>query len=78
MSLLLGLLFLIAGVFCIQRPRLIAGWIAQLFSRGGQSQAPAWFAWRRVIWFIRIMGFLALVNATIYFYLARNTPALGQ
>ena len=78
MSLVMGLLFLIAGVFCIQRPRLIAGWIALLFSRGGKSRAPAWLGGRRVIWLIQVMGFLALVNATIYFYLARNTPALGQ
>lgn len=77
MSLLMALLFLIAGVFLIQRPRIAAGWIALLF-KGGGGEAPAWLYGRGMIWFVRGLGFLALVNATMYFYLARNTPALGH
>jgi hypothetical protein len=77
MPLLLALLFLIIGVFLIQRPRIAAGWIGVLFRRGG-GEAPAWVRSGGMIFFIRLMGFLALVNATMYFYLARNAPALGQ
>ena len=77
MSLLMALLFLITGVFCIQRPRVVAAWIALLFTRGDGGKTPAWLQGRAVLVFIRLMGFLALVSATLYFYLARNAPALG-
>ena len=75
MSIVMALLFLITGVFCIQRPRIIAGWVALLFKGAGNREAPAWLQSRGMLLFIRVLGFLALVNATMYFYLARNAPA---
>lgn len=73
MSLLMALLFLIIGVSLIQRPQIVAGWIARLFKGGN---APAWLYGPAVLWFIRVMGLLALVNAAMYFYIARSTTAL--
>jgi hypothetical protein len=71
----MGLLFLIIGIFCIQRPRLIADRIASLF-KGGGSEPPAWLLGRGMVFFIRLIGFLALVNAVMYFYMLR-TPTSG-
>lgn len=77
MPLLMGLLFLIIGIFCIQRPRFIADRIALLL-KGGGNEPPAWLLSRGMVFFIRLIGFLALVNAAMYFYMIRSAPALGQ
>ena len=79
MSLLMALMFLLAGILCINRPILIVKWIAAILKSAGNPNEPAWLNSRGVLFFIRLMGFLALINATMYFYLAQNSqPALSQ
>ncbi len=77
MSLLMALMFLLAGILCINRPTLIVKWIAAMLKSGGFPGEPAWLQGRGIVFFIRLMGFLALINAVMYFYLAQNgQPAL--
>lgn len=77
MSLLLAFLYLLAGVLCINRPALIVKWIAAILKSAGNLHEPAWLHGRAVLFFIRLLGFLALINATMYFYLAKySQPVL--
>ena len=74
MSLLLALMYLLAGIACINRPALIVKWVAALLKSAGIPNEPAWLQGRGVVFFIRLMGFLALINAVMYLYLAQNPP----
>ena len=78
MSLLMAIVFLLAGIFCINRPTVIVKWVAALLKSAGNPEEPAWLKSRGVLFFIRLLGFLALINATMYFYLAQHPqPAIS-
>ena len=72
MSLLLAILFLATGIFCINRPNVLVGWIATLLKGAGNKESPPWLGGSAIRFFIRLLGFLALINATMYFYLAQH------
>jgi hypothetical protein len=74
MSSFLVLLYLVAGSACLTRPALIVKWIATLLKSAGSSGKPAWLQGRGVVLIIRLIGFLALINAVTYLYLGQNTP----
>ena len=74
MSFLMALMYLLVGIFCINRPTLIVKWIAAMLKSAGLPEQPAWLNGRGVVFFIRLMGFLSLINAVMYFYLAQNPP----
>jgi len=74
MSLFLVLLYLVAGSACLTRPALIIKWIATLLKSAGSPDEPAWLRGRGVVLFIRLIGFLALLNAVMYLYLGQNIP----
>jgi hypothetical protein len=74
MSLLMALMYLMAGIVCINRPALIVKWLAAMLKSAGIPKQPAWLQGRGVVFFIRLMGFLSLINAVMYFYLAQNPP----
>jgi hypothetical protein len=74
MSLLMALMYLMAGIVCINRPALIVKWLAAMLKSAGIPKQPAWLQARGLVFFIRLMGFLALINAVMYFYLAQNPP----
>lgn len=73
MTILMGLMFLLAGIVCINQPTLIAEWVGNLLKRAGNPNEQAWLKGRRIIFFIRLIGFLALINAVMYLYLSQNT-----
>lgn len=75
MSLLMAFLFLLAGIFCINRPTRIAAWIANALKNAGNPNEPAWLKGRGILFFIRLIGFLALINAVMYLYLAQQPAA---
>jgi len=68
MTLLLALVYLSAGILCINRPGRIVEWIERALKRSGNFKEPAWLKGRGIIFFIRLIGVLALVNAVMLFY----------
>ncbi len=83
MTLLMALTFLVTGILCINRPERIVAWIADMLKRSGNPNEPPWMKGRGVLLFIRFIGFLALINAAMLFYLFKNTqenaiPPLGM
>lgn len=75
MSLLMALAFLVAGVFCIQRPERVARWLADTL-RGVAGQEAAGAAWLKgsgLAWCIRLVGVLALINAVALLYTLDRT-----
>lgn len=76
MTLLMALTFLIAGVACIHRAPAIARWIAGAVASLGNdpSAEPAWAKGAGLIFFIRLLGVLSLINAVMLFYLMRQAP----
>jgi hypothetical protein len=73
MTLLMALLYLLAGILCIHRPGRITEWIGKALRRSGNANEPEWLKGRGVLLFIRTIGFLALVNAVMLFYTAKNS-----
>ncbi len=66
--------FLVAGIVCIQRPRRLLAWLLAYFSRAGlfQEGPPSWTQGPGILLFIRILGFLSLLNFTMHLaYLVR-------
>lgn len=72
MSLLMAFMFLLAGVMCINRPARIVAWLASALKNPGNPEGPVWLHGRGVIYFIRVMGFLSLINAVMYIYLSQQ------
>jgi len=72
----MALAFLLAGILCVRRPEHIAQWMADAVRRvsPGNTAATNWLRGRGVIFFIRLMGFLALLNAVMLFYVAGRAP----
>ena len=71
MTLLLALIYLAAGILCINRPSRIAEWIGKALLRSGNAGRQKWLKGRGMIFFIRLLGFLALVNAVMLLYTAQ-------
>ena len=71
MTLLLAIIYLAAGVLCINRPDRIAEWIGKALQRHGNAGQQKWLKGRGIVFFIRVLGVLALINAVMLFYTAR-------
>jgi len=75
-SLLMAIFFLVAGVLCINRPKQIINWSIAFFSQVS-TDMPDMSRWTQssgVIFFIRLLGFLALINASMQIYLLSYSP----
>ncbi len=72
MNLLMAFMFLLAGVTCIHRPARIVAWLASALKKPGNPDGPAWLQGRGIIYFIRVMGLLSLINAVMYLYLSQQ------
>ena len=70
MTLFIAALYFLAGVICIQRPAHLIEWLSKALKLGTETKRPAWLQGRGIILFIRLMGFLALLNAVVLFYTA--------
>jgi hypothetical protein len=71
MTLLTALIYLLAGILCINRPSRIVQWIGKALKRSGNFKEPEWLKGRGILFFIRLIGFLAFVNAVTLFYTAK-------
>jgi hypothetical protein len=69
-TLLMVLIYLAAGVICIQRPALPLRWIGNALKRTDGGKEPRRLQGRVLIWVVRIVGFFALLNAITLFYSA--------
>lgn len=74
MSLLMAFMYALAGIVCINRPALIVKWLAAMLKGAGMTGEPAWLRGGAIVFFIRLMGFLALINAMMYLYLTLHPP----
>lgn len=68
----MALLFLFAGIVCLRRPAHLAQWMADAIQRASPGNAAqyAWVRGQGMLFFIRVLGFLALLNALALFYIA--------
>ncbi|MEK7323173.1 MAG: hypothetical protein AABZ84_08855 [Pseudomonadota bacterium] len=73
MTLLMAFMFLLAGVICISRPMRIVAWLDAALKKPGNASGPVWLQGRGIGYFIQVMGFLSLVNAVMYLYLAQQS-----
>lgn len=63
--------FLAAGILCIQWPGRVVRWLGAILGENpGEGSADR--RWRRLVWFVRFLGALALVNATMLFHTVRS------
>ena len=70
MTLFMAAVYFLAGVMCIHRPAHLLEWISHALKRGSETKRPTWLQGRGIIVFIRLLGFLALLNAVVLFYTA--------
>ena len=68
MTLLMALIYFLAGIMCIQRPAQLLTWLGNALQRTTKTQAPSWLRGRAVLFIVRLIGFLALLNAVTLFY----------
>ena len=68
MTLLMAFIYFLAGIVCINRSARLAEWMGNALKRATGDAAPPWLKGRGVIFFIRLIGFLALLNAVALFY----------
>ena len=69
-TLMIALIYFIAGVICVQRPARLVEWLGKAVSRTTDGGRPSWLQGRGVIYFIRFIGALALLNAVTLFFSA--------
>lgn len=72
MTILMAFIFLLTGIFCIHRPTRIVEWLAHALKRLDQAHEPEWLQGRGIIYFIRLLGLLALINSAMLFFLSRG------
>ncbi len=67
LSFIMAIFFLIAGIVCINKPKQLLQWVVKFFmnAEDSQGEAPAWTQGYGIILFIRILGFLSLLNFTL-------------
>ena len=70
MTLLMALIYLIAGVTCIHRPERLTKWMANALKRTEDGKILQWIRGRGILFFIRLIGFLAMLNSVMLFYTA--------
>lgn len=70
MTLLMAFVYFFAGIICIHRPAHLVAWIGNALKRTTNTNEPQWLKGRGIIFFIRLIGFLALLNAVMLFYTA--------
>jgi len=68
MTLLMALIYFLAGIVCIQRPAQLLTWLGTALQRTTKAEAPAWLKGRAAPFIVRLVGFLALLNAVMLFY----------
>ena len=68
MTLLMALIYFLAGIICIQRPAQLLTWLGNALQRTTKAEAPAWLKGCSVLLIVRLFGFLALLNAVMLFY----------
>jgi len=68
MTLLMALIYFLAGIICIQRPVQLLAWLGNALQRTTKAEAPAWLKGRSALFIVRLIGFLALLNAVMLFY----------
>lgn len=68
MTLLMALIYFLAGIICIQRPAQLLALLGNALQRTTKSEAPAWLEGRAVLFIVRLIGFLALLNGVMLFY----------
>jgi len=67
MTLLMALIYFLAGIVCIQRPAQLLTWLGNSLQRTTKAEAPAWVKGRSVLFIVRLIGWLALLNAVMLF-----------
>ena len=70
MTLLMALIYFLAGIICIQRPAQLLTWLGNALQRTTKAATPAWIKGRSALFIVRLIGFLALLNAVMLFYTA--------
>jgi hypothetical protein len=68
----MALLYLAAGIWCVNRPGRIVEWMGKALKRAGNFKEPEWLKGRSLPFFIRLIGILALINAVMLFYTAQH------
>ncbi len=68
MTLLMALIYFLAGIICIQRSAQLLTWLGNAMQRTTKTEPPAWLKGRAVLYIVRLIGFLALLNAVTLFY----------
>jgi len=68
MTLLMALIYFLAGIICIHRPVQLLAWLGNALQRTTKAEAPAWLKGRSALFIVRLIGFLALLNAVMLFY----------
>jgi hypothetical protein len=68
MPLLMALIYFLAGIICIQRPEQLLTWLRNALQQTTKAEAPAWLKGRSALFIVRLIGFLALLNAVMLFY----------
>lgn len=63
--------FLAAGILCIQWPGRVVQWLGAALGESAGVE-PGSRRQRRLVWFVRFLGALALVNATMLFHTVRS------
>lgn len=75
-TLLMALFFLWVGVLCLHRPDRVQQWLVGFYkSNRPEHEAPAWLEGKGIALFIRVIGFLCLVNFITQVYLLMHPAA---
>jgi len=72
MTTLMAIVFFVAGGICLTKPSRIIDWLNDIASRMRGKDAPSHDAAKNpgLVFFIRVVGFLALINAVMLLFVA--------
>ena len=69
-TLIMAVMFLWAGVVCIHRPQRVQQWLVGFYMQNKpNSTAPGWMQSCTLVYFIRVVGLLCMVNFISQLYL---------
>lgn len=79
MTLLLAIMFFVAGGICLTRPRRLVEWMTSLAARMQGKDAASFKATENqgLLLFVRVIGFLALINAVMMMFVS-SIPVDGN
>ena len=69
-TLFMALAYFVIGAVCIQNPARLLGWVSDTLKRMGNDKVQTPLNGRGIVFFVRLIGFLALLNAGMLFYSA--------